>query len=264
MSRFLIRESVASEAEEDLIRLLLGKNLVPEKFHYSPYILRCIHEQLLEKGYSIGLGYKSEKSRIDKYWSDLTLPLTKDVLIRIIDQSTINQSYEVIVIIKDYEIKIKVWSELYNFSSIRPKNDLVFRGHIPIFNEQKLDSIIEQLIKLFESKSIDFGLERFVLTKSELKFDNITLRMFIPHNISFSCKMCNLCELPSNYSINPIPNHCFQPYCELLTYQRIGFPSNLVCVSFQELKAISDTLNYSLSDFSLPVLLVQDTCGKVI
>ena len=120
MTRLLINEGIQQKAEEDLLKLMIGENLQPEFFHYSPYILRIINEKLLEKGISLALGEKTDKKLIDKYWKDLTLPIEVDIIVRKIDGSNVNSSYELVILIKDDATRSKIWEDLYSLKKLKP------------------------------------------------------------------------------------------------------------------------------------------------
>lgn len=263
MTRLLINDGIKQKAEEDLSKLLMGKNLEPNSFNYSPFILRCINEKLLEKGYSIGLGVRSKKEIIDNYWNDLILPLGYDVILRMVDNQTINQSQELIILIKDNITRNKIWNELYNIKTIRPKNDRIIRGTTSIFDKNKMDDQIKDIEIILKKHSLNYVIEYYEPTREKISLDNIKFDLVLPPDISFSCKRCNMCELPSNYSVNPIPNRCEQPFSELLSSERIGFPSNMVSISVSEVKEIASALNKELEEFTQPILLVKRKTGEI-
>lgn len=263
MTRSLLIDSIIQDAEEDLMRLLIEEDLDPKKFNYSPYILRCINEKILKNGFSLGLGYKSRKSLIDKYWNKLTLPLKADVIIRIINRLEINQDYQVVILLKNSDIQKILWNDLYELKSIKPRNDRVFTGIVSVFKEKKINTIINEITVILEKKKLSFVLEEYLLMQNEITKGDKIFHLFVPESFDYSCSKCNMCEFPSNYSINPIPNKCNQPYSELLSSERIGFPSNLVCLELSEIEQISNEIEMRLEEYSLPILVIKEMSGKV-
>jgi len=263
MTRLFLTEIIVQKAEEDLMKILLGENLEPESFNYSPFILRCINEQLLIDNYSVGLGYLSSKDVIDKYWSDIVLSVESDVVLRIIDSQEVNQSKELIILIKDKKTKDKIWDDLYLLKKLKPSNNRIFRGTLSSFEKQSIEDIVGELISIFHKTSVNYSIENFLLKEEHIIKNGITYNLILPKSVHFSCTSCNICELPSNYSINPIPNKSEQPFSKLLTLNRIGFSSNTVCTSTLEINQIAKKTGKEIEDFSSPLLLVEDFDGKI-
>ncbi len=264
MTRLLINEGIQQKAEEDLLKLMIGENLQPEFFNYSPYILRIINEKLLEKGISLGLGEKTDKKLIDKYWKDLTLPIEADILVRKIDCINVNSSYELVILIKDGATRLKIWDDLYSLKKLKPKNDRVFRGTFSQFEDISIDEVLSQLHDILEKNSLSFKDENYVLKRKQIKKENTLFEYNFPSNISFSCLFCNMCELPSNYSVNPIPNKNEHPFQDLFTEKRIGFPSNLACLSLNEGIEISSAANKRIEEFCYPIIYLKNNSGDII
>lgn len=264
MTRLLINEGIQQKAEEDLMKLMIGENLQPELFHYSPYILRIINEKLLEKGISLGLGEKTDKKLIDKYWKDLTLPIEVDIIVRKIDGININSSYELVILIKDDTTRLKIWDDLYSLKKLKPKNDRVFRGTFSQFEDISIDEILSQLHNILEKNSLSFKVENYVLKRKQTKKEDLLVESKFSSNISFSCLSCNMCELPSNYSVNPIPNKNEHPFQYLFTEKRIGFPSNLACLSLNEGIEISSVAEKRIEEFCYPIIYLKNRSGDII
>ncbi|MHA1552349.1 MAG: YkgJ family cysteine cluster protein [Candidatus Heimdallarchaeaceae archaeon] len=264
MTRLLINEGIQQKAEEDLLKLMIGENLQPEFFHYSPYILRIINEKLLDKGISLGLGEKTDKKLIDKYWKDLTLPIEFDIIVRKIDGININSSSELVILIKDDATRSIIWDDLYSLKKLKPKNDRVFRGTFSQFEDVSIDEILSQLHNILEKNSLSFKVENYVLKRKQTKKGNILFEYMFSSDISFSCMSCNMCELPSNYSINPIPNKNEQPFQDLFTAKRIGFPSNLACLSLNEGIEISSVAKKRIEEFCYPIIYLKNKSGDII
>ncbi|MBY9001968.1 MAG: YkgJ family cysteine cluster protein [Candidatus Heimdallarchaeota archaeon] len=264
MARLIINEGIQQKAEEDLLKLLIGENLQPEFFNYSPYILRIINEKLLEKGISLGLGEKTDKKLIDKYWKDLTLPIAVDVIVRKIDGNEINSSDELVILIKDDATRIKIWDDVYSLKKLKPKNDRVFRGTFSQFKDISIDEILNQLHDILEKNSLTFKVENYVLKRKQIKEENTLFESMFSSDISFSCLMCNMCELPSNYSVNPIPNKNEQPFQDLFTEKRIGFPSNLASLSLNEGIEISSVAKKRIEEFCYPIIYLKNKSGDII
>ncbi len=264
MTRLLIDEGLQQKAEEDLLKLMIGENLQPESFYYSPYILRIINEKLLETGISVGLGEKTDRNLIDTYWKDLTLPIDVDVIIRRIDGVKVNSSLELIVLIKDDTIKSIIWDDLYSLKKMKPRNERVFRGTFSQFGDTSIDEILNQLHEILEKNSLNFKDENYILKREQTVNDNILFESMFSSNIGFSCLFCNMCELPSNYSVNPIPNKNEQPFQELFTEKRIGFPSNLASLSLDEGIEISSVINKRIEEFCYPIIYLKNKLGDII
>ncbi|MCE7738744.1 MAG: YkgJ family cysteine cluster protein [Candidatus Heimdallarchaeota archaeon] len=264
MTRLLINEGLQQKAEEDLLKLMIGENLQPESFYYSPYILRMINEKLLETGISVGLGEKTDRNLIDTYWKNLTLPIDVDVIIRRIDSVKLNSSLELIVLIKDDTIRSIIWDDLYSLKKMKPRNERVFRGTFSQFGDISIDEIFNQLHEILEKNSINFEVENYVLKREQTIKDNILFESMLSSDISFSCLFCNMCELPSNYSVNPIPNRTEQPFQELFTEKRICFPSNLASLSLDEGIEISSVVNKRIEEFCYPVIYLKNKSGDII
>ncbi len=264
MTRLLINEGIQQKAEEDLLKLMIGENLQPEFFNYSPYILRFVNEKLLEKGISLGLGEKTEKKLIDRYWKDLTLPMEVDIIIRKIDGIIINSSYELVIFIKDDATRSKILDDLYSLKKLKPRNDRVFRGTFSQFEDISIDEILNQLHDILEKNSLTFKVENYVLKRKQTKKGDTLFESIFSSNISFSCLFCNMCELPSNYSVNPIPNKNEHPFQDLFTEKRIGFPSNLACLSLDEGIEISSVVNKRIEEFCYPIIYLKNKSGEII
>jgi len=264
MTRLLINEGIQQKSEEDLLKLLIGEDLQPEFFNYSPYILRVVNEKLLEKGISLGLGEKTDKRLIDKYWKDLTLPIEVDIIIRKIDRIKINSSYELVIFIKDDATRSKIWDDLYSLKKLKPRNDRVFRGTFSQFEDISIDEILNQLYDILEKNSLTFKVENYALKRKQTKKGDTLFELLFSSNISFSCLFCNMCELPSNYSVNPIPNKNEQPFQYLFTEKRIGFPSNLACLSLNEGIEISSVVNKRIEEFCYPIIYLKNKSGDII
>ncbi len=263
MTRLLINDGIKQKAEEDLMRLLLGRNLEPESFNYSPFILRCVNEKLLEKGYSVGLGELSKKEIIDKYWKELSLPIEHDVILRVIDSEKIGNTIELVILIKNHEVKTTIWNKLNEIKKLNPKNDRIYRGSISVFTEVSAAEILEEVITILDDSSLSYITEKFKLTRDSISYNGLTIDLILPEDFSYSCKQCNLCELPSNYSINPIPNKGNQPYGKLFSERRIGFPSNMVSTSIIEVLNISSETKSDVKDIALPILFMKNISGEI-
>ncbi len=264
MTRLLIDEGLQQKAEEDLLKLMIGENLQPESFYYSPYILRMINEKLLETGISIGLGEKTDRNLIDTYWKDLTLPIDVDVVIRRIDSVKVNSSLELIVLIKDDTTRSKIWDDLYSLKKLKPRNERVFRGTFSQFGDISIEEILNQLHEILEKNSLNFKDENYILKREQTLKDNILFESMFSSNISFSCLFCNMCELPSNYSVNPIPNKNEQSFQQLFTEKRICFPSNLASLSLDEGIEISSVVNKRIEEYCYPVIYLKNKSGDII
>ncbi len=264
MTRLLINEGIAQKAEEDLEKLLMSSSLDAISFNYSPFILRIVNEIILEKGSCLALGEKTEKGLIDNYWTNLDLEQETDILVRIVGDSKKDISWSIIILIKNNEIKEKVWEDLYRLKKLRPKNDRVFRGTFSKFKDDSRDSIIRQITDIFAKNSLTYKIEDFLLQKIIRKPSNNLFEFLIPLDIGFSCTSCNMCELPSSYSINPIPNVNDKPFQDMFTKLRIGFPSNLACLSLSEGLDISSETNQRIEEFCHPILFSKNKEGVII
>jgi len=264
MTRLFITENITRESEEDLERLLLSVDKRAELFNYSPFILRIVNELLLEQGYSVGLGYKSTRAIIDNYWKGIRLPIQSDVVIRIIDHVNIDYFWGIVVLLRDRVVHNKMWDDLYSITKLKPKNDLIFRGIFSNFEESSLNSIVEQIKSIVDKNSLSYKIEKYVISKKTTTVENKVVDLYLPPDASFSCKMCSMCELPSNYSINPIPNKSTQHFQSLFTCQRIGFPSNLACLSLYEAIEISTKRQERLEKFCKPVIFSKNKEGVIV
>ncbi len=263
MSRLFLTDVIIQKAEEDLMKLLIGENIEPESFNYSPFILRCIYEQLIIDNYSLGLGYLCSKNLIDKYWLTIDLSIESDVVVRIIDCQKIYQTKEIVVLIKNMKTQEKLWGKLYILKKLKPSNDRIFRGSISTFDEEKTEELVDKLINIFQKATVTYSIENFTLIEEEIIRHGKTFKLILPKSVHFSCTKCNMCELPSNYSINPIPNKSEQPFSELLSLNRIGFSSNTVCTNTSEIKQIAKKTRMKAEDFSSPLLIVKDSKCKI-
>ena len=264
MTRLLINEGIQQKAEEDLLKLMIGENLQPKFFNYSPYILRIINEKLLEKGISLGFGERTDKRLIDKYWKDLTLPLEADIIVRKIDSLKISSSYELVILIKDDATRSKIWDDLYKLKKLKPKNDRVFRGTFSQFEDISTDEYLNQIHEIIEKNSLTYKDENYILKKELTKKGNTSFETMFSSDISFSCLFCNMCEFPSNFSINPIPNKNEHPFQYLFTEKRIGFPSNLVSLSLNEGNEITSVVKKRIEEFCYPIIYLKNKSGDII
>ncbi|OLS30707.1 MAG: hypothetical protein HeimAB125_18400 [Candidatus Heimdallarchaeota archaeon AB_125] len=264
MTRLLISEGIAQKAEEDLEKLLISRNLRADSFNYSPYILRIVNEILLEKGYCLGLGEKTEKSLIDKYWINLSLAQESDIVIRIVSGPDENFSWNIVLLIKDNKTRNQIWRELLHLKKLKPKNDRVIRGTFSKFDETSREIVINQITEVLDKKTLTYKIEEYSLDNITRKSEENVFEYLIPSNISFSCTSCNMCELPSNYSINPIPNKNDKPFQDLFTKMRIGFPSNLACLSLSEGIDISSEVNQRIEEFCHPVAFQRNKDGLIV
>ncbi|MHA1200533.1 MAG: YkgJ family cysteine cluster protein [Candidatus Heimdallarchaeaceae archaeon] len=263
MTRLLINEGIKHKAEEDLMRLLLGNNLEPNTFNYSPFILRCVNEKLLENGVSLGLGYLSNKEIINKYWKDLSLPIEHEVVLRVVDSEIISQTIELVVLVKNHEIKMKIWDKLNEIKKLNPKNDRIYRGSFVTFTEKSAEEILDEIITILDDCSLSYTVEKFTLTRNSISYNDLTIDFILPDSFHYTCKHCNMCELPSNYSINPIPNQSNQPFCDLFSERRIGFPSNMVSTSVTEVLNINSETKIKMEDIALPILFTKKISGEI-
>jgi Fe-S-cluster containining protein len=264
MTRLLINEEIAKKAEEDLERLLMSSDLNAELFNYSPFILRIINDILLEKGYSLGLGEKTPKNILDKYWLNITLPQNTDILVRTIDGFDVNFSWSIVVLIRNHKIKELVWEDFNEVKKLRPKSDRILRGSLSKFDKISPDELVEHIIQIIEKHSLTYSFEKYDLKKSFEEMGDNVFEYLVPSNMDFQCNNCNLCELPSNYSINPLPNQNDKPFQEMFSEKRIGFSSNLACLSLAESIDISTVTNLRIEKFCNPIIYSKNKEGVIV
>ncbi len=260
VSRYLLFGDIEKKAEKDLKLLLTKKKPLPQEFHYSPFILRSVNEKLLEEGKSIGLGFLSDRTIIDSHWNTVSLPIESEILVRIIYGTQIGCQDELVIFFKNNEVKKKIQHEISEIQKLKPKNTLVFRFRSMLRNED-IDNICENIRTILYEKKIHFHTEMIYLERKEFQLNETKFTWNIPSAVKLKCKRCNLCELPSHYSVNPIPNimdeeeekNCF-------TFEnRICFPCNLPTLSYHEIDNISKKRNLQVQDISRPILAFEDT-----
>ena len=264
MSRLQINEGIRQKADEDLRRLLLEPNPKAADFYYSPYILRIINEIMMERGYSLGIGSKGDKIIVDDYWKDIHLSLETEIEIRIIDCSKTTFNYTLLILLNNHTVKEMIWEELYDIKTLRPRNDRVFTGQLSVHNKLSLEELIKQVTVILENKSIKYKIVNFTVEKEIINVGQNIFEYYIPNNFSFSCMRCNMCELPSNFSINPIPNKNDKPFQGLFTSNRIAFPSNLSCITLSEGNDISSESNKRLEDVCQPIFFQRNKEGMIV
>jgi Fe-S-cluster containining protein len=258
VSRHLLFGDIENKAEEDLKLLLTKKNPLPQEFHYSPFILRSVNEKLLEEGMSIGLGFVSDRAIIDNYWSTISLPIEGEIEVRIIYGTQIGCQDELVIFIKNNEIKRKILKEISDIQKLKPKNNLVYRFRSILRNDD-VDNICENIRAISYEKNVKLHTDMIYLERKEIQVNETKFIWNIPSKIKLKCKRCNLCELPSHYSVNPIPN-IMEEEKNCFTFEnRICFPCNLPTLSYNEIEDISKKKNLEIQDFSRPILTIEDT-----
>ncbi|MHA1305290.1 MAG: YkgJ family cysteine cluster protein, partial [Candidatus Heimdallarchaeaceae archaeon] len=265
-SRFLVKENIQQMAEEDLKRLLMEEHPKCTEFNYSPFILRCINEYLLEAGYSIGLGFCGDRVIIDELWSEVELPFATPIKIRVISDSDTEFYNEIVILLKNIEIFNALCSELKKIKKLRPKNPLVF--HRKSSSKQDIEQILEQVKKVLKCNSCAYTIEFIYLQRTKIIKDNELIEFIHPKEremLTISCVRCNMCELPSHYSVNPISNKSNQPFaCKLSFNYHICFPCNLPTLSFKEATIIAEKTKKKLEDFCSPVFALVDKNERII
>jgi len=263
VSRIKFLGDIQKKAEEDLKKLLIYKKPKPHQFNYSPYILRRVNESLNEKSQSIGLGYLSESKIISKYWSSIILPFQSELYLRIVFGTCVDCYDEIVVFIKNQEIREKIITDLDQIAKLKPKNPLVFRFRTP-YKDNIIDNICEQIRIIAVEKEIKFHTDVFYAEKEIENGNGIEIQWNLPHDLKFKCQRCNLCEIPSSTSVNPIPNSFKNDEGELLTFNnRICFPSNLPTLQYEEAKNISLITEKPLIEFCRPILAFKGKDGKL-
>ena len=262
-SRFLICENIVKKAEEDLLSILISEEPNPEQFNYSPYILRSVNDKLLEEGKSIGLGYISDKSIIDSYWETNPYKMTADLEMRIVYGTHCNCSDELLLFLKNNEVRGKIISELDSIPKLRIRNNFLFRFRTQT-KDNTIDDICEQIRILAIDKELDIKTEVFYLSVENLDTEDYNIRWRIPENFLFRCLQCNFCEYPSNFSANPIPNNRNAEEFLLTFENRICFPCNLPSLSYYEAIDISNKKNLPLSEFSRPIFGKQNKEMEIV
>lgn len=259
VSRYLLFGDIEKKAEEDLKLLLMKKNPLPQEFYYSPFILRSVHKKLLEKGKSIGLGFLSDRNIIDTYWDRISLPIESEILVRIIYGTQIGCQDELVVFFKNNEVRENIQQELSDIQKLKPKNDLVYRFR-SLSRNDNVDNICEKIRAISFEKKRNIITKMIYLERQEFQLNNKKFVWNVPSSFKLKCKRCNLCELPSHYSVNPIPNimneenvkNCF-------TFEnRICFPCNLPTLSYHEIEKISNNRKLQVQDFCRPILIFED------
>ncbi len=264
VSRIKFFSDIQKKAEEDLKKLLIYKNPKPHHFNYSPYILRRVNEKLHENGQSIGLGYLSTTEIFEKYWNSASLPLQSELYLRIVFGTCVDCYDEIVVFIKNQQIKDKIIEELNQIAKLKPKNPLVFRFRTP-HKDNTIDNICEQIRIIAVEKEIIFHTDVYYTEKEIEKLEEFEIQWNLPSNFKFECQRCNLCELPSSTSVNPIPNTFKNDRGELLTFDnRICFPSNLPTLLHKEAECISLETEIPLNELCKPVLAMKGEKDNLI
>lgn len=254
MTRFFINKKITAKAEEDLMRLFLAENLEPSDFYYSPFILRLVVEQLIKKGQSIGLGYVSSKDILDRYWDSVSLNLSTAIVIRIIKGVGAGKENAIILLLNDEETSIKVFEEFVGQTKLRARNKRVlhYSSTLPL---EGLQDIYENILKIIDKHSITYKIEKYTLKEKIVEVDGFVYYWVVPDNLGFSCNRCNMCELPSHFSVNPIPNNSDHPILHMATFEnRIAFSSNLAVLSANELEKITKNTHEKKEEIARPIL----------
>ncbi|MCG3216003.1 MAG: YkgJ family cysteine cluster protein [Candidatus Heimdallarchaeota archaeon] len=260
VSRIMFSGDIERKAEEDLIKLLIYKEPKPHQLNYSPYILRRVNESLNVQGQTIGLGFLSEKEIIDSYWSNIELPLQNDLNMRIIFGTNIGCYNEIVLLIKNNQIRKKINLELDDISKLKPKNPLVYRFRTTI-KDNYIDNICEQIRVLAVEKELKIHTDIFYLEKEIIEVENTKFQWISTEQLKFKCYRCNFCEFPSNYAVNPIPNISHEG--GMVTFNnRICFPSNLPTVTSDEIQKISLRTGESLNEFCRPIFGLIEKDGQ--
>ena len=262
VSRFLICENIEKKAEEDLLTILLSDNPNPQYFNYSPYILRSVNEKLLEEGKSIGLGYIADRKIIDSYWQSNPYQISTDLEMRIIYGTHIGCTDEIILFLKDNNVREKLLSDLNEIKQLRIRNNFLLRFRTR-FKDNTIDDICEQIRVFTYEKNLKIKTKVFYLNAFEIEKEDYRVKLNLPEKPLYKCLRCNYCEYPTNFSANPIPNSLGRVKEPLITFRnRICFPCNLPTLSYDEIVEISTQMKYSKKDFSRPIFGQKNFSNK--
>lgn len=253
MTRFFINKQITEKAEEDLMRLFLVENPDPSDFNYSPFILRMVVEQLIKEGQTIGVGYIDSKSILDRYWNSVNLHLSTAIMIRIVKGLEAGKENTIILMLNDEETRIKVFEELVENTKLRARNQrvLVFSSNLPL---ERLQDVYNSILKIIDAYSITYTIEKYVLKEKIVELDGFVYYWIVPENFGFNCNSCNMCEFPSHFSVNPIPNKSDHPVFNMATFDnRIAFPSNIAVLSTNELEKITKKTDEKKEEIARPI-----------
>ncbi|MHA1687211.1 MAG: YkgJ family cysteine cluster protein [Candidatus Heimdallarchaeaceae archaeon] len=259
LSRAYISYNITKLAEDDLLKILCQKEPEPKEFWYSPLILRRVHENLIEEGKTIGLGKLTPKKVIEKYWQEYQIPIQNDVELRLIMGEKVGLLDELVILCKNTSIsKILREDLLSNCPPLKLRNEIVFR----VRDAEDIENIVEIIRTILVEKAVSYATTQLYLERKEINKNGQKFVFIVPSNISFSCKRCNMCELPSLYTVNPIPNRSGY---DITSYDyRIAYPSNLPTLSLKEAEQISSKTKLPISSFCKPVLSIRKKGTKYV
>jgi len=255
--RHQIKTSIIERADDDLKTLLFVKEPKAEDFNYSPLILRVVNEYLLERGLGIGLGDINNKEIIDKYWRSAAFPIESDVLFRFIIGTESYPFLQLFIFFKNVGVRNKLYNDFDKITKLKRKNPLTYVATSYLEDTQMYD-LLEECRAIVEEKGLKFNTEEIKVKEKEIIKQDVRIKYLVPDNLTFQCQRCNMCELPSNYSVNPIENLPEGNKETISINHRVCFPCNLPTLTFTEAEEISKRLKRELSEFTQPLLLIKD------